>query len=364
MMRLLDQTFAQINQQPMLVARAQVPWQTVAAASTARPVIAGFAFNNNSLPAPQQQYASIAPRGEVDEETAESRPDQDEIAKLIQNAPPRPRVGVQGTPQQPNLTSPPPQLRTSAPPPSSPQTSVAMLPPTAQRPQPQTNFAAAPPAAPRQQPSAAPPITPKAQPNIAAATPPKPQPVQVALLSAPAQVKLPDVRPIPAPIQPQVQAQANIPNVIPLPRDNAVPVTLASYQPQSLPDVMPIPRASVADDRMAAAVPSTFKVTTAPGTTTAKIAKAASTSGAAHGWTIQIGAFGDIPTARAQLAAYAQKSMEALAHAERIIVPFQGSGGKTMYRARFGTFAEQEARSLCASMTKLGESCFASTLAH
>jgi D-alanyl-D-alanine carboxypeptidase len=365
MMRLLDQTFAQISQQPMLVARAQVPWQTVAEASTAQPMIAGFAFNNNSLPAPaQQQYASITPRGEMDEETAESRPDQDEIAKLIQNAPPQPRVGAQPTPLRPTLTSPPPQLRTSTPPASPPQTSVAMLPPTMQQPKPQTNFATVqPPPAPRQQASPVLPPAAKPQPNIAAATPPKPQPVQVAVLSAPAQVKLPDVKPIPSPAQALVLAQANIPNVMPLPRDNTMPVTLASYQPQSVPDVTPIPRASVASD-VVAALPSTFKVTTAPGTTTAKIAKAASTSGAAHAWTIQIGAFGDIPTARAQLAAYAQKSMEALAHAERIIVPFQGNDGKTMYRARFGTFAEPQARSICARLLDRGQTCFPASLAH
>jgi D-alanyl-D-alanine carboxypeptidase len=187
--------------------------------------------------------------------------------------------------------------------------------------------------------------------------------VQLAVISSPAQVKLPDVRPIPTPAPPQMQAQANIPNVVPLPRDNAVPVTLASYQPQSIPDVTPIPRENVAS-AMVAVLPSAFKVTTAPGTTTAKIAKAASTSGAAHGWTIQIGAFADIPTARAQLAAYAHKSMEALAHAERIIVPFQGNDGKTMYRARFGTFAEAEARSICTRLLNHGQTCFPASLAH
>ena len=355
MMRLLDQTFAQISQQPMMVARAQVPWQTVAEASNAQPMIAGFAFNNNSLPAPaQQQYASINPRGEIDEETAESRSDEDEIAKLIQNAPPQPRVGQQATPLRPTLTSPPS---------STPQTNVAMLPPVAQQPKPQTGFATSAPVAPPPPAIVTAPPPPKPQPNVATAAPPKPKPVQLAVISAPAQVKLPAVQPRPAPSMKPTLVSSNIPNVMPLPRDNAVPVTLASYQPQALPDVQPIPRANVASE-VVAAIPSTFKVTTAPGTTTTKIVKAAATPAAAHDWTIQIGAFDDIPTARAQLAAYAQKAMQTLAHAERIIVPFQGNGGRTMYRARFGTFAEEQARSICAKLLEHGDSCFPATLAH
>src|SRR3984957_19669902 len=42
MMHMLDNTFAQIGQNPMLVARANVPWQSVAQAEQAPPAIAGF----------------------------------------------------------------------------------------------------------------------------------------------------------------------------------------------------------------------------------------------------------------------------------------------------------------------------------
>jgi D-alanyl-D-alanine carboxypeptidase len=97
---------------------------------------------------------------------------------------------------------------------------------------------------------------------------------------------------------------------------------------------------------------------------TANAVKAASLPVTEHGWTIQIGAFGDVPTARAELAAYAEKSGDKLGRAERIVVPYTGTDGKTMYRARFGTFAEQEARAICFTLTHQGHSCFASTLAH
>jgi D-alanyl-D-alanine carboxypeptidase len=71
-----------------------------------------------------------------------------------------------------------------------------------------------------------------------------------------------------------------------------------------------------------------------------------------------------VPTARAELAAYAEKSAGKLGQAERIIVPYTGTGGKTMYRARFGKFAEAEARAICVVLTHQGHSCFASTLAR
>ena len=48
-----------------------------------------------------------------------------------------------------------------------------------------------------------------------------------------------------------------------------------------------------------------------------------------------------------QLAAYAERSMDVLGQAERIVVPFQSVDGKTLYRARFGPFVEAEARAVC-----------------
>lgn len=326
MVRLLDWTFAQVNQQPTLVARAEVPWQTVAQGSNAQPVIAGFQFGNSaSSPPAGQQYASIAPRGEMDEDAAESEPDQDEIAKLIVTAPPKPQVGAQPAPQ--------PRIPVAT---TSTQGNQMTMAPATQAPKPQTSLAAiAPPA-------------------------PKPQ-ANMAMISAPAQVRIPDVRPAPAPV--------SMPDVRPMPRDNTAPIMMASYEPQSLPVVMPIPRSSLATD-LAAIAHASGNGAAMPGPTKMNVAKAAAKTAtltakaAAHSWTIQIGAFADVPTARAQLAAYAERSLDKLGQAERIIVPFQGEGGKTMYRARFGTFAEPEARSICAKLLDRGQTCFPATLAR
>ena len=78
-----------------------------------------------------------------------------------------------------------------------------------------------------------------------------------------------------------------------------------------------------------------------------------------HDWTIQIGAFADLTVARAQLADYAEKSMDILGQAQRIIVPFQSIDGQLLYSARFGPFLEREARQVCARLTERGQTCFA-----
>jgi len=88
------------------------------------------------------------------------------------------------------------------------------------------------------------------------------------------------------------------------------------------------------------------------------IAKSVATKGGRN-WAIQIGAFGDAPSAKAQLTAYAERSMDVLGQAERIVVPFQSVDGKTLYRARFGPFVEAEARAVCQRMTERKQTCFA-----
>jgi D-alanyl-D-alanine carboxypeptidase len=79
----------------------------------------------------------------------------------------------------------------------------------------------------------------------------------------------------------------------------------------------------------------------------------------AHDWTIQIGAFANSALAKAQLASYAEKSMDVLGQAARIVVPFKSVDGQTLFRARFGPFAEREARAVCAALTQRGQTCFA-----
>lgn len=77
-------------------------------------------------------------------------------------------------------------------------------------------------------------------------------------------------------------------------------------------------------------------------------------------WTVQIGAFANEDVATAQLAVAAERSMDVLGQAERLVVPFTGEGGRTLYRARFGLFGEGEARAVCQRMMARGETCFAS----
>ncbi|HTQ14430.1 MAG TPA: SPOR domain-containing protein [Rhizomicrobium sp.] len=78
-------------------------------------------------------------------------------------------------------------------------------------------------------------------------------------------------------------------------------------------------------------------------------------------WTIQIGAFADPAAAKAQLAAYAERSLDVLGQARRIVAPFTAVDGHTLYRARFGPFVEAEARAVCQRLTERGQTCFAAT---
>ena len=76
-------------------------------------------------------------------------------------------------------------------------------------------------------------------------------------------------------------------------------------------------------------------------------------------WTIQIGAYADKALALAQLKTYAGKAQDILARASQIVAPLQSNNGHVIYRARFGLFAEQEAREVCNRLTQRGQTCFA-----
>ncbi|HJT43848.1 MAG TPA: D-alanyl-D-alanine carboxypeptidase [Rhizomicrobium sp.] len=76
-------------------------------------------------------------------------------------------------------------------------------------------------------------------------------------------------------------------------------------------------------------------------------------------WTIQIGAYADRALALAQLKTYAGKAQDVLARSSKIVAPLQFPNGHTLYRARFGLFAEQEAREVCSRLTERGQTCFA-----
>jgi D-alanyl-D-alanine carboxypeptidase len=203
--------------------------------------------------------------------------------------------------------------------------------------------------------------------NVIAA-PPQPRPNTVAaVLAAPA--------PAQPPAAPPVRVVAQAPASVPL-AANLSPAAALAPRPVRIADA-PKPKAKPQDVMVAAAdvpvatpKPSLVAVTTPTpkpnvkpdfrtvigegdigdaGTPVAMGPKA---------WTIQIGAFADVNQARGQLASYAEKSMDILGQAARIVVPFIAVDGHTLYRARFGPFVEREAREVCSRLTQRGQTCF------
>jgi D-alanyl-D-alanine carboxypeptidase len=227
MVRLLDNTFAQIEQNPRLVARANVPWQTVADNSRAAPVIAGLPIGGAA--AQPATTLRIDTNGQVDDEdSAEQRRNPDDDNASLKS-------------------------------------------------------------------------------NVIA---PQPRP------------------------QPAVSQK---------------PVVMASLTPQRAPAIRPQSRAAALGEG---------DIDSAPNSTRRSVASTLSV----RDWTIQIGAFADVASAKAQLASYAERSMDVLSQAARIVAPFQSVDGHTLYRARFGPFVEAEARAVCQRLTERGQTCFAATV--
>ena len=81
-------------------------------------------------------------------------------------------------------------------------------------------------------------------------------------------------------------------------------------------------------------------------------------------WVVQIGAFENQNAAQTQLALYAERSMDILGRAKRTVLPFDSVDGHKMFRARFGPFAENEAREVCRRMTERGQTCFAAVVSN
>jgi D-alanyl-D-alanine carboxypeptidase len=261
MVRLLDQTFAQVSANPNLVARANVPWQQVAQNAPA-PAIAGF-----SLPqVATNQFAALSPVPQTvqseDEDAAEAVRAPDENFSLIH------AEGAAPAPVKP--AAPQPQMAT-------PQALATQAP---------------------QQPAV---------------------PPAVAKVAGPA----PAVRPSPRPDGVLAVAQAQL--------VKTAVNTVNAPKPQMRP--------SLRED----AGEGDAEVTPSPG----------------HNWTIQIGAYADKALADAQLKTYYGKAQDVLARASRIIAPITSPQGHTLYRARFGLFAEQEAREVCNRLTQRGQTCFA-----
>jgi len=243
MVRLLDQTFAQVSANPNLVARATMPWQQMAQ-NTAAPAMAGFSLPQVSA----NQFAALSPVPKTvqsdDEDAAESVRAPDENFSLIH---------AEGPPAKP--AAPAPQAQPAVPP------------------------------------------------AVAKAAP------------------APAVHPAPRPDNALASAQAQL-----------VKTAVNAPKPQMRPSL-----------REDAGEGDTDSPTPSPG----------------HNWTIQIGAYADKALADAQLKTYAGKAQDVLARASKIIAPITSARGHTLYRARFGLFAEQEARDVCNRLTQRGQTCFA-----
>jgi D-alanyl-D-alanine carboxypeptidase len=237
----------------------------------------------------------VAPAASDDEDAAESAAsDQDDDANVIA-APPTPRPNLGVT--IPSAPPPPPAVAALP-----PQQRVAMLPP----------------------------------PPVQAAPQPAAKPIQPAPFKPVRVSNMPHPKAKPAE-QPQLVAMTNVPRPTPKPMQLAVAAPMPTAKP-SPRQQQQIARNDVGEGDIGG-----------DGTPVPMGPKA---------WTIQIGAFADMNQARGQLASYAEKSMDILGQAARIVIPFQGVDGHTLYRARFGPFVEREAREVCSRLTERGQTCF------
>ncbi len=184
------------------------------------------------------------------------------------------------------------------------------------------------------------PTAPAAQPPAHPVLPAKPPAETHAAQIPPAPVS---VVALPSAAPQHAKPDAQAPQPIPRPQ---APMVLAAYHPQPLPVVTPRGRPVAVGQA-------------ASGVANLGINRATSSAQSIQYWTIQIGAFADKASAKAQLSAYAERSMDVLGQASRIVIPFQGADGHTLYRARFGPFAEREAREVCERLTERGQTCFA-----
>jgi D-alanyl-D-alanine carboxypeptidase len=183
--------------------------------------------------------------------------------------------------------------------------------------------------------------------------------------------RAPDEMPVPRPTAPKpaVVSMAAVASAVP-----SKPIHLAAGQSALVPAVRPSPRptgsqpAAVAEPaRVASNVPvprmrPSLKAGMKDDLGEGDVDSPAPEPG--KNWTIQIGAYADRALASAQLASYAGKAHDVLARATRIIDPVRSSSGHTLYRARFGLFAEQEARDVCSRLTQRGQTCFAAVQAR
>ncbi|HEY4078778.1 MAG TPA: SPOR domain-containing protein [Rhizomicrobium sp.] len=75
-------------------------------------------------------------------------------------------------------------------------------------------------------------------------------------------------------------------------------------------------------------------------------------------WIVQVGAYADTGMAQARLARISVLAPIEAAHVSSTVSPFETSDGHQLYRARFSTTSERDARILCAALHTAGEVCF------
>jgi D-alanyl-D-alanine carboxypeptidase len=167
-----------------------------------------------------------------------------------------------------------------------------------------------------------------------------------------------------------IHAETPVPTVTPVVAKSAPAIAVAAA-----PATRPRARPSTTSNLVATAVPSAKAQPAVP----AKPVQVATATPAARpalrpqigegdvdqpgipgrNWTIQVGAYANHALASAQLNSYATKAKDIIGQAAHIIAPIQAANGHTLYRARFGPYAKDEARNVCGQLTQRGERCFA-----
>lgn len=303
MMRLLDQTFGQISANPTMVAARNVPWTRVAS-SMAPP---------RSVPAQVSlaQVASLPSTVQAeDEDAAEQMRAPDENFSL-QNGSSGTTLAIHS--QSGTLIGP--VAGASQPLPVAPS-----LPKSPTQPAPLKPMPAVPP-------------------MVAAAAAPPPAAAQPA---APLRVvQAPRPRPRPDTGESALVAQTAPPR--PSAGLAAAQAQLVKMALNTAPQQVNAPRPQMRPTLHEDVAEGDTDVTPTPG----------------RNWTIQIGAYADKALAAAQLKTYYGKAQDVLARASQIIAPITSPQGHVIYRARFGLFAEAEARAVCNRLTQRGQTCFA-----
>jgi D-alanyl-D-alanine carboxypeptidase len=168
---------------------------------------------------------------------------------------------------------------------------------------------------------------------------------------------VPVAKPMPAP-KPAAPAAAPkaAPPLVATAKPAAKPLQVASAAP-----VKPVPQPAPAKPALTVAsvakpMPAAKPQQPAPALRPQIVADQA--PAADHNWTIQIGAFGNQTLAQAQLTSFVAKAKDIIGAGAPIVAPIQSANGHTLYRARFGPYAEREARNVCSQLTQRGEPCF------